>query len=230
MNKFLSTCTAVALLAASALPSSAGTVSLTNTINDIMLDSTGAALDDAFYFELGSFDTLGGFTPTSLNTDQWLSHWKPFSRGEEPTGTWNSGAGAFYSGATFMSPSGESDSGLLDSLGNTPTFAENETFYLWVYDDRSLLAPAEWALLTDTSWRFPDPASVDPGDGQFFLNTASETPIVGSFTQDFTGAPDHNSRLQTASIAAVPEPSSLFLLAIAGVLARFQRTGARRRA
>ncbi len=203
------------------LAAHAGSVSLTNTIGDTLVTSQGTALDSLFKFELGTFGN--SFTPLATNTDLWQANWKPFAQANEGAGTFNSAFGAFSVGDTFVADTattGHSSLGLLDMFGNTPSFTQNDVAYLWVFDAQSLTSTREWALLTSSAWRFPDPNSIDPNAGSFSL-TSGSTPVLGNFDPTFTTTPDVTSRLQTASV--VPEPGSVLLVAIAGLLARFRR-------
>jgi hypothetical protein len=199
------------------LSANAGSVTFDATTSAMLLDGQGLALDNTFKFELGTFG--GSFVPTASNTDQWWSNWKPFARADEPSGTFAPDFGAFLISAT-LDNLGASDSGLTDYLGNAPTFTTGEAAYLWAFDDQTVSAPTDWALVGSPSWVLPDPTSATP----VTFNLSEGSPAVfGNFDPTFAGtiAGPINTigRLQT-----VPEPGSVFLVAIAGLCARFRRT------
>lgn len=202
-----------------------GSISFGNDPGNILLQSQGVtALDDAFIFELGGFQT--GFIPTVANLPAWQVNWKPFDRAQAPSSSgWNSAISYFNSGATLL-PNGHSDQGL-----SSDVFTGGELAYLWVYNSKSIVPGSEWALVTNddsdgiftNNWQFSDPTDPLAFPVEFQLSTASN-PIFGGLNNvqgggDFT-VPPTTFHLQTH---VVPEPTGALLILIAGILVRLQR-------
>ena len=191
----------------------------------LLYDSTGAALDDDYYFELGSFGT---FIPTEANMTEWLTNWKPFDRAYAPAaGGWISSSGTVAAGAV-LEPDFTTDN---TALSQTNTFAVGEQAYIWVYNGLTIDALTEWALVTNNSldgnalddWTMPAHADQTGLPLDWRLSNATQVPFGG--LNDVEGPGDYSVtppsfELQTH---AVPEPASALLLGIAGLLSLRRR-------
>jgi hypothetical protein len=132
------------------------TISWGTSVGDILLDSSGSALDAGMIFELGSFGT---FVPTGTNLDLWAANWKPFDRAVSNDG-WSAPAQFVTSYATLQSDGTSSSSPPLPSF----TFATGEQAYFWAYKSSQAFGPGlEWALVTNDAtngtaddWKFPE--------------------------------------------------------------------------
>lgn len=210
---------------------SAVNVSWGSTPFDNLYDSSGAALDASFTFEIGKF--ANGFVPTYSNMVYWADNWQVFDRatngdGWDPTNSW------------FTSVANLESTGLSQFSPPLPAyvFAEDDIGYMWIYNSLTFDPLSEWALIGNTSadanasddWLFPNPADQStPTDESWTLLNASEV-IVGGLNNvqgdgTFSASPGTFS-LQTS---VVPEPGSVLLLAAAGLLLRLQRGRSGRR-
>ena len=224
MKTFLCFLTLLLLLS---LPLGARTIDWGNAVGDSLFDSTGAALDDSFVFELGSF---GSFVPTELNLEDWLTNWKPFDRAEAPSSSgWKSTDSFFNSTATVEDGGFSSKSALLGSF----TFAEGEQAYIWAYNTQLMAyGYTEWALLTNSSldgnpaddWTFPAPGGKTDLPLEWRVSTADGL-VYGGF-DDVQGPGYHAADPPSLTIqthAVIPEPSGLLLVLSAGLLIRLRR-------
>lgn len=201
----------------------AGTLNFYNQPGDVLLMSDGVtALDDQFKFELGTF--ISGFTPTGANITDWTANWKPFARAQAPSvNGWNSAISYFNKSGLFQL-NGQSDQGL-----SADTFSQGELAYLWIYDDFAISPGGQWALLTNDSsdlnsadnWTIPDPT--DPFPYEYALSSALN-PVWGGL-HNVQGGGDFTAPLAAFTIQThvVPEPSSVFLVMLAGVVWRVRR-------
>lgn len=181
-------------------------------------DSEGEVLDGAsFVFQLGAFES--GFTPTSANVTDWETHWMVFDQA-----AYNEGLGYFTSTAS-MNADGTSSY----QPGGGASF-EGLTVYLWVYNNTTLSAGTEWFLGSVGAWgAFPTPDSECCGNSlpiEYSTSDFSGTdqPVWGSQGGNagngyYTVTGNHT--LQTFS--AVPEPSTMLLTALTGMLLAFRR-------
>lgn len=185
--------------------------------NDVfgdVVDSTGAALDHTFIFELGAFDA--GFTPTESNVTDWVSHWNAFDRA-----TYNASAGYFASSVEMLADGTSSSPFLTPGSGSF----EGLDAYLFVRNGDLPVPMAEWLLVRSTDWVFPVADVVCPDCPKTLPiewslgDVDSETPVygsVGSLTgPGVVGTPGVHD-LQTHTF--VPEPGPLLLAAL-GLLA-----------
>jgi hypothetical protein len=239
---------ALLTLAASAVSSQAGTITWGNNPVDKIYDSTGTAIPDgtsAWTFAMGTF---GSFVPTGSNTGSWAANWKPLDAGTGITG--GSGSGNYNSPAPLFGGDYITDtfnlslSGVaLISSDSVSSFAGGEKVYTWVYNSQSMLPGSEWGLYTHSSWALPTSTnsndidlfnaawrldgpngdlSVTPIWGSLYSSTSStSTDVIGTNKMGST-----NFGLQTATIAAVPEPSAALLIGMMGMvqLVRRRRT------
>ena len=69
--------------------------------NTLLMEDGVTALDNAFKFEFGTFET--GFTPTTSNITDWTANWKPFARAEAPSiNGWNSAISYFNKSGVLL--------------------------------------------------------------------------------------------------------------------------------
>jgi hypothetical protein len=201
--------------------------------NDVMLNSNGAALTDAYSFELGTF---GSFVPTAANVDDWASNWKVLDRAVAPgVNGWNSAFG-WVSGTVSVEP---------DQTGSRAdltqhVFAVGEQAYMLAYNNLAFGAPnAELALITDDSsdgvvadnWTIPVSATHDPTFIEWTLASSSTVVFGGLKSVQGPGAytaPSGGFALQThTDPVPVPEPSSALLGAMALGLIQARRKRAK---
>lgn len=204
------------------LPASAANIFWGSSFNDLLYDSNGMRLDTSFVFEVGTFDTTGGWEPTSNNMSEWASRWMLFDRAVAGLG-WSS-TDQFFQGNAELTPIGGSGSFYANPADTFPT---GSLAYLWVYDSQDYVQGSEWALVADlvlstnfffgVGWSFPD-ASLTAGEDISFLLSDLDTPIFGSVnnvrgTGAFTADPGAFS-IQTH---VVPEPGSALMVLVAGL-------------
>jgi len=157
------------------------------------VNSSSVALDASFTFALGSF---GAFTPTTLNEASWVANFTVVpTSGTTP---WDAGF-VQYSGSAVLS-------------SNTTPFTAGSQLYVWGYNTQTIASGTEWLLLTNVNWMVASTAGT-PLPLSFDASDSGTIAIVGSNIV----VPGVSATLQTASIAAIPEPSTY--AAIAGVLA-----------
>jgi PEP-CTERM motif len=183
-----------------------------------LVDSEERPLDETFIFEVGAFEI--GFVPDANNVAQWSSNWQVFDRA-----IYNQENGYFASTAHML------DDGTSDSNPPGGLSFEGLSAFIWVRNGDDPIVGTEWLLTRASNWVFP---SANPGccDNELQLQwsvsdlgTNGETPIWGGYDGVqgggvFTNTGTHT--LQTHTF--VPEPSSLLMLALAGVfMARRRR-------
>ena len=197
--------------------------------SDVLLMGDGVtALDDSFKFELGAFQT--GFLPSMSNIEDWMANWKPFARAQAPAiNGWNSNL-SYFDYSETLEANGQSSQGLSADI-----FAQGDAAYLWIYNDFSIAPGVEWALVTNDdsdlnsadNWLFPDPTDIFPYE--FDLATAY-SPIIGGL-HNVQGGGDFTAPLTafTLQTHAVPEPGSVLLVMLAGIVWRIRRVRQRAR-
>jgi hypothetical protein len=122
----------------------------------VNLDSTGAAMDGGFEFQLGAFKD--GFEPSASNAVQWASMWVVAD-----TTDYNAITGLFD--AQFE----------LES--NAAPFTVNGKAWMWGI--RNTPAGSEWVLFRNTSWKWPAAGSGGPpSPPSIFWNTKDANEIV----------------------------------------------------
>jgi hypothetical protein len=214
---------------------------------DQIVDSGGAPLIEAapsgapdavsdFVFELGVFNE--GFTPLIDNLDEWAENWNTFDvalMAAEPVLIGIQG-GLTANGET-VSEHPNADSGV--------DFSGRDAF-LWIYNSQDLAEGTEWFVGRASDWVFPEidllnsDCSSCPGESPVQWSTSqfngdtvvgtADVPLFGS-QSGVQGAGsvsevDADFTLQTAVV--VPEPSTLILPTIIGLLAvwcRMQKRG-----
>ncbi len=132
------------------------TIGFGSSVGATNLTSSGEPMHDGFVFQLGTFED--DFEPGANNTADWLGRWRPASdrEGEPlegntvPYQTRELG-GVFPEGLRANNFTG---SVTLDH--NEPPFELGGQLYIWGYDQRATAGAAEWILITDPSWIWPD--------------------------------------------------------------------------
>lgn len=153
------------------------TIGFGSSVAATNLTSSGAPMHEGFEFQLGTFE--GDFQPTADNTAQWLGAWRPASDRDGvplegntvPYQTRELG-GVFPEGVRANHFAG---SVTLDH--NEPPFDLGGQLYIWGYDQRATPGPAEWILITDPSWIWPDGSSNLPAAS--YAVSGESTAIVG---------------------------------------------------
>lgn len=188
-----------------------------NEVFGTVVDSTGAALDNTYVFELGAFDE--GFTPTGSNVTDWIAHWNVFDRA-----TFNAAIGYFTS-SVQMQADGTSNSAWLTP--GSGSFEGLEAF-LFIRNGDIPMPLTEWLLARASTWLFPtaDPECCPNGLPTRWAvsDLGDETPVFGgqggSSGGGFVSSPGPYD-LQTHTF--VPEPSAFLLVALGGLAAAFRR-------
>jgi hypothetical protein len=212
---------ATSLLALSILPSQAAvTVSINNfdASTPVVLNSTGALIDDTYSFALGSFSA--GFDANDIST--WQSNWNPLAVAINGGGWDTITREILFQGEINAS-----------NVANFPTGTQ---MYLWVYNTQTIQAGTEWALITDVdptnnafspSWQAPDVSGPSPGD---FAVAEADTVLYGGVNDitspngTRTGTPsDFQIQTHSVTFAPVPEPGSCLLVGLAGLALRLRR-------
>lgn len=214
----------------------AATIYWGSASNDLLFDSAGTPLDNTFTFELGTF---GSFLPEASNVDQWLSNWKILDRLIAPAASgWNS-SDSFFSGTLAIQSDGTSNRGA--DLGTNFVFAAGEQAYIWVYNSLGIIPGSEWALVTNDSsdgntaddWivpPLPDPCGCTGGAESLEWRLSLATvPQYGGVNDEY-GEGDVSVVPPTFSLqtATIPEPSTGFLILVAGLLMQIRQRRSRR--
>lgn len=157
----------------------------TRTINfeslafEIAETSKGAALDSSFQFQIGSF---GSFTPTATNVADWGANFQSLGQS-----AWDDVFSSF--------------SGSVALASNAGGFSTVSSAYVWGFNTKSIGTGAEWVLLTNPTWTFPDTSVAIGFPVTFTADIANGTSaILGSL-----GASGSDPYMMTSP---VPEPST----------------------
>ena len=194
-------------------------------------DSFGNSLNSNFAIQLGYFESVLGvqFVPDSSNIGEWSTHWKVLDQA-----AFNPEDGYFGSAAVIDSD-GHSDSAFA-TLG--VNFAEQDA-YIWIYkpaiagkDAESFLARSSTATgsgsVPGAVWRTPaKPANnccdTDVVEWSISDLTPDDVPVYGK-QGNTTGAGDYTATgTYTLQTFTVPEPCTLLLAALGGVVITFRR-------
>ena len=99
-----------------------------------------------------------------------------------------------------MNPDGTTQVSPFDEIGfdfrSPPGFPKQA--YMWIFNDLDEDADPGWALVTDSTWVFPQ--IVNTEDSASWRTGATTTAVYGSFTD--------GSTFNTFQTATVPEPST----------------------
>jgi hypothetical protein len=210
-------------------PGAASTIFWGSFEPDYFYTSNGTPLGSSFLFEVGTFDTTGGWTPSSTNVTEWSGRWKVFDRATDGAG-WDTVLRKIENSVDHTATSGSSSPDALP----TDVFAQGSTAYLWVYNSLNIQnAATEWALLADMNrgvannllndWVFPDPA-LQSGESFDWQTRDLDTAIFGG-VNNIQGPGDYTSTpaMFTIQTHVVPEPGGALLIAAAGVLVVLRR-------
>ncbi len=162
------------------------TINFTSPAFEIGKDSSGTALDTSFIFALGSF---GSFTPSASNVADWDTNFTMLGSAT----TWTGGATTQYSGSSTV-------------VNNSAPFSTSNQGVIWGYNTKSIGASTEWILITNAAWTFP---SITPSTTVAWTSTDTGT-YAAIGTLNSTGTDPY---IQSASLSAVPEPSTYALFA-----------------
>ena len=200
---------------------SASTIFWGSKQNDTLVDSAGNSLDASYQFELGYFNASSGWAPTSLNISEWESRWIVFDKASFGLG-WDPTNREINTSVEHTSTSGSTSS----SANPASVFTQGATVYLWVYDTKSLLGNAEWALLCDSdksanvfpgAWEFPNPIEQN-GESYDWQTRDLDTAILGGVNGiRGPGSYSFDPGVFTIQTHAVPEPGSALLMIMAGM-------------
>lgn len=153
------------------------TVAYGSSVGATNLTSSGGLMHDGFVFQIGTFED--GFEPSAQNTDGWLGAWRPASDREGELLEGNTAdyqtqllGGAFPPG---MRANCFSNSVTLDH--NEPPFDLGGQLFIWGYDQRTTPGAAEWILITDPTWIWPDGSANLPASS--YAVSGATTVVLG---------------------------------------------------
>ena len=192
--------------------------------DDITLGD-GSFTDGGFAFELGTF--AAGFEPTAANTSDWVANWRVFdavvAADEDPMDAFfaldaTTSAFSAVDDVTFDGFSLSGDS----SVSSGADFTEGEQGYVFVRNSNDTTAGSEWLLYTNEEWTFPFVAEESHAPLLVeWLIEGSDEAVFGAVNDTIVGAGERSS-IETNFLAQtftfVPEPSSLSLLLLGGLL------------
>ncbi len=215
------------MLASGVAPLSARSINWGSNLLSSLYDSKGIALDDAFKFEIGAFQTT--FTPDSTNLNLWAANWKVFDHAEAPASSgWNSAFGYVSSSANLTVSGTSSKSPPLTAW----TFSQNEKGYLWTFNTQTYNPSVEWSLITNNAsdgnvandWLFPPPSDQTSFPLDWKVTNANASIFGGLNNVEGAGtfsATPGSFNLQTHQ--PVPEPGSAILMMAASLAAGLRR-------
>ena len=189
----------------------------------------GSFTDDGFTIELGVFD--GGFTPTTGNTESWVTNWRALDAitANDPDSRDNlvssGGGNATFSGTDLIDSTNRSLS--LDAIvDNDFVFSQGTQTYVFVRNGDTPEAGTEWLLYTrageNDDWTIPfvSPESHSPADDLTWSVTDANTAIWGAINGETIGGGESLAINPTGLIQTftfVPEPSSALLVTLGGL-------------
>ncbi|MBK8092606.1 MAG: putative Ig domain-containing protein [Verrucomicrobiaceae bacterium] len=174
----------------------AGTITWGNTTDGQIYFSNGqdfptsaALAASGVRFEIGVFDSAGGFNLSTSSPSEWRNHWHPLDilgpsdySSPQPVG-----GGDFFTGTFNVERVGSvirtSDNGGAPAYDFTP----GSKFYYWISNSNDIENGAEWALFTADHWTLPTSADLSLFHGLFRIpNTGFDVAWggVGSFDSD----------------------------------------------
>lgn len=145
------------------------------------LDSSGAAMNAGFRFELGVFD--GGFVPNAGNLAEWASHWQPVQR-------------------VSYNPSTSRFAAVFTVSGNPPPFISGATAYVWGF--RGSPSSSEWILFRHGDWEWPVPNPLSPFPLEW--NASAATPVIGEILA--SGSP---FLMKSAAVTNAAPPTTIWV-------------------
>jgi len=190
----------------------AATINFQSDLVATNMQSDGTTpMDTTYSFQLGTFSN--GFVPTAANTDLWLDNWHEvplIDSGGAPV----PGNAISYTqdeiipGSGFYTNNFEGRGQLADN--GTP-FQTTSQGYMWGYTEQEgpSGSTAEWILITNDAWLFPDANPVGPPNNTIWgVSDSGTIAVVG---QVDTGG----VHMQSGSVVLAPEPSGTLLAGLA---------------
>jgi hypothetical protein len=202
-------------------------------VPDSMFYSNANLGDTGLTADLGTF---GSFIPTEFNLDQWAANWRVY----DTTAVVISELGTVgFASSVQVSP-------IPPAPGSG--FEVGTQAYIWLYNTKVFNPTLEWALVTNNNsdgvtgdnWTLPA-FSEHSNNAEWFITDLpregfASTAIFGgvgnvrgpgSYTNGIPdgdpGTPGQQYGVQTATLAAVPEPSGLLFLGSSLLLGLFRR-------
>ncbi|MBX7209253.1 MAG: PEP-CTERM sorting domain-containing protein [Verrucomicrobiaceae bacterium] len=213
-------------------------VSWYSSVGDVFLKADGVERWDAsLQFDLGAFKT--GFVPTTANVSLWETNWLRFDHADADSARWNPDEGYLTSeastrpaadGLVYSSsdPAGSATSNLFSVYDGTA--ATYQPAYIWAYNTQTLTGGAEWALIGNPGWTFPDPDPFIPYSAEFSLEFGGVAFLGGLSTWTVREGPAawRYATLQTIAVSGaapvvVPEPATALLMSVAVFFFRITR-------
>jgi hypothetical protein len=179
----------------------AASVNFASAVSGTNLQSDGSPMDSDFAFQIGAFS--GGFKPSADNTGEWQTYWVPLS---DAAGDPISGATTTFATSQLPSPPFPAGtfttgfSGTAEFDHSQPPFDPLSAVYIWGYDQRSSAGPAEWLLVTSSTWSWPA-GTGNPPTSTFSIGEADSV-ILGNVNGDGDGDGYH---MQSAAVTVSPE-------------------------
>lgn len=177
-------------------------------------------MDTTYSFQLGTF--ANGFVPTAANTDVWLDNWRTVplidSSGDPvPGNSTPYTQDEIFPGSGLYSNNFE---GVGQLQNNDAPFQTTSQGYVWGYTVQQGTngTPAEWILVTNNSWKFPDANPVGPPNNAIWgVSDPGTSAVLGAVN-------DGSVHMRSAGVTLVPEPSSTLLAVLTlGLLALRRR-------
>jgi hypothetical protein len=201
--------------------------------NDTLVDSAGNVLDSSYRFEIGTF--VSGFEPDKEHFSTWEANWNIFDAAIAGDGWLD--PDVEVSRSVDHTASGNSTSSYASGppgQPGAPVFTQGERVYLWVFNTKTLGPTTEWALAYDRTdpgapantwnpWVVPDP-SLQSGESADFQFRDLDVPVWGGVNNvDGPGERSVAPPTFTLQTQVIPEPGSLLLGSLAGLMMIFRR-------
>ena len=160
------------------------TITWNSDANAVNQTSNGSVMDAGFRFELGVF--IGGFVPTSSNTDQWAQNWR-----SPQQVNYDAIAKRF--------------TGTYTRTNNDSPYLKGKATYVWGFKGDG--NASEWILFRASSWLLPDfdPQPPSPSQNQWYAKDA--TAIIGDINR--SGSP---FLMKTVEIQSYSEWQTQYLI------------------
>jgi len=188
------------------------TISWGTAVGNTLVQSDGATVGASFNFELGTF--VDGFNPRVENPSVWAANWRAFDQANTSNAKFNPDFG-FVSSSSVLDENGHTTVSPFAGEPEPHDFRGSQG-YIWAFNDKTPSADAEWALITDSQWKFPDNAQpnapvlqwrLSEGDGE------SHEPVFGGVNNTSgPGVKTETTAFDLQTHTFVPEPSTVFLV------------------